>query len=149
MIRDKNQLKLNCCHKSKKSLSPTYWFSWLSKVCSKSIKEWALLNLRTVFFFFSCDSFFSSIYVITKRALWIVNQIEINQRENIFIHTHLLHMNKPKEKYFGKANPESWNKGFYGLGFRMEKQKSTNFEQFIKSTTHKRTHPHRNNSKSS
>ena len=48
MIRDKNQLKFNCYHKSKKSLSLTHWFSWLSKVCSKSIKEGALLNLRTV-----------------------------------------------------------------------------------------------------
>jgi hypothetical protein len=36
-----------------------------------------------------------------------------------------LRMNKPKEKYFGKANPENWNKGFYGLGFRMEKHSSS------------------------
>ena len=34
-------------------------------------------------------------------------------------------MNKPKEKYFGKANPDSWDKGHYGLGFRMEKHSSS------------------------
>jgi hypothetical protein len=36
-----------------------------------------------------------------------------------------VHMNKPKEKYFRKANLDSWNKGFYGLGFRMEKHSSS------------------------